>query len=285
VVFFFLPRETRNRGREIAVADRSAEISVAKGLGSSNEEERMRAVADFVRPFTATAPTELAMLATRYPDVCKSYRGDPPLPQYLLERLPVPPEKSLAWRIACLKGDELSKALREFEETYGEQLRNLLARYCRDPADVYQNIMTRLWENQGFRQTFFGKFSGTGGLFSYITTVFIREACRASKAQKQDQGSDLLEDAWQETEDAPSQSALRKELHEKMVAVLAEVSDDPAFMPFLLQQEDMTYADVLRILKTPGLNENTLRQRILRFRERFQEVWRRLYPDDPCPFA
>ena len=262
---------------------RGTEIGIAKGLCSSEAPERTKAIGAFVRLFTCSAPTELALLAVRFTDVCASYCGDRPLAQPLLERLPIRTEVSLAWRIALLEGVALSRALGTFHELCGPSLRRRLERFCRNPDDVYQHLLLQILARRPFRLTCFGKYAGEGSLTSYLRTAFVREAARQSRRQRRRRNAtDRFEGMEQETEEPPERPAVRHELREDLMAAFRQLAHDPGFLPFVLQQGfEMRATDVADIL---GTNENTVRQWTFRFRRRFRGVWKRLHPHVACPF-
>ncbi len=260
------------------------ETAIAGGLASSDAETRFSAVAAFVRLFTFSAPTELALHGTHYPAVCEAYGGDRSLVRYLLDVLPIPEELSLAWRIALLEGDGLSSALRAFDERYGEQIRKLLRIYCRDPEDVYQHVLLELMTRRDFRRSFFGKYSGRGRLLSYLRTVFVREAVRESGRQQRFwKSTDLLDEMPAKREPPPEAAAKHHEFRWGIAEALREMAGDSGMVPFLLQQCVEMRSD--QTAQALGLNENAVRQRTFRFRGRFREVWRRLRPHEPDPFG
>ena len=216
---------------------RGRETKIAEGLASSDEAERTRAVGAFVRLFTCSAPTELALQALCFAEVCASYRGGRPLAQYLLESLPLSEELSLAWRIALLEGSGLSAALQEFEQLHGAQLRKLLRAYSRQPEDVCQDILLRLLTNRRFRRTFFGKYSGKGSLLSYLRTTFVREAIRRTPLQEKTRNpTGPLDEQRQTTEGSPDAHSIRQELRASLTEVFQRLARDPGLLPFLLQQ-------------------------------------------------
>ena len=263
---------------------REKEIRIAQALRSPNTTDRQQAIGEFVRLFTFSAPMELAIQATASPEVCSSYCGEQPLAEYLLSTLPLPPEVSLAWRIALLEGNMLLDALSAFATLLGDPARRLLGGFRRCPEDVCQDYLLKLLENRGFRRTCLGKYSGQGSLLSYLRTALIREAARESPGPHCDQGvSEVLDNLPQRSEEPPEESAGRQELRVQIANVLREIHDDPGFTPFLLQNGlEMSHTDAGRVL---GLDENVVRQRVFRFRRRFKSVWESKYPDNPCSFA
>ncbi len=263
---------------------RGTEIGIAKGLCSSEATERTKAIGSFVRLFTCSAPTELALLAVRFTDVCASYCGDRPLAQHLLERLPIRTELSLAWRIALLEGGELSRALGTFHGRFGQDLRKRLERYSRNPDDVYQHLLLQILTQRRFRLTCFGKYAGEGSLTAYLRTTFVREAARQSRRQgRRRKATHRLEDMEQGTEEPPDRSVVRRELRADLMVAFRQLAHDPGFLPFVLQQGfEMRATDVADVL---GTNENTVRQWTFRFRRRFRAAWKRLHPHNTCPFG
>lgn len=263
---------------------RETELGIAQGLCSADAAERARATGAFVRRFTCSAPTELALVASCFADVCASYRGNGPLAEHLLQHLPIPEELSLAWRLALLEGEGLSSALQAFHERYRRRLSTWLRRYCRDPDDVTQHVLLQILRKRSFRRAFFGKYAGEGTLTCYMRTVFRREAARLSRYQGQSRPSmPLLDGLQQHREPLPGRSAIRRELRTHLTEALQDVSRDPGFVPFLLQQGfDMRPTDIACIL---GLSENAVRQRIFRVRGRLRRVWRRLHPHKVCPLC
>jgi len=266
------------------VPRREREIGIARRLCSSSVVEHNKAIGAFVRLFTFSAPTELASLAASCPDVCASYCNDRPLAQHLLESLPIPRELSLAWRIALLDGKELSTALQTFHERYANRLRKRLARYCRDPDDVYQHLLLQLLTKRRFRQTFFGKYAGKGSLTSYLITTFVREAARQCSLQgRWPSTTELFKEVAERREGSPERAAIRNELRADLTQAFRQVAHDPGFLPFLLQQGfEMSSTHIASIL---GLSENAVRQRNFRFRSRFRRVWNGLHSQDAYPFA
>ena len=263
---------------------RGREIRIARALRSPNITDRHRAIGEFVRLFTFSAPTDLAIQATAYPEVCSSYSGEQPLAEYLLNTLPLPREVSLAWGIALLEGDALLDALSAFAALLDDAARRLLGGFCRSPEDVCQDHLLQLLANRGFRRTCFGKYSGQGSLLSYLRTALIREAARRSRGlYYEERASEVLNNLSQRSEDAPEVLAARKELRLQIADVLREILADPGLVPFLLQNGlGMSPADTGRVL---GLGENAVRQRVFRFRRRFKSVWQSKYPRNPCPFT
>jgi len=266
------------------VHPRQREIGIARRFCSSEAGDREKAVTAFVRLFTFSAPTDLALFAARCPNVVASYHGSLPLIQHLLESLPIPPESALAWRIALLEGSELSSALQTFHRLYADRIRPLLARYCRDPDDVYQHFLLRVMTKRRFRRTLFGKYAGEGGLVSYLKTAVVREAARRSMSEKGfGHAMDTFEGTQQDTEKAPDWRTMRNELRTTLTAAFRELAEDPGLTPFLLQQGfEMAASDLAEIL---GLNENLVRQRIFRFRRRFRCLWHRLGTRSAYPFS
>lgn len=263
---------------------RRSEVEIARGLCSSDQVERDRAVGAFVRLFTFWAPTGLALLATRSPQVCAAYQGDRPLAQHLLESLELSDEVSLAWRIALLTGPELSQAAQRFEQDIGGRLRGSLRVLGQAGEDAHQAVMLKVLAEPRFRRTCFGSYSGRGSLTGYLRTVFIREAIR-SRRQDEDRDAvqDELERQLETREPRPGERAARRELQEALCRVLSELSQEPGMTAFLLQQGfEMSPGDVARTL---DLNETAVRQRTFRFRAKFRQTWRRLFPDDPEPLA
>ncbi len=260
------------------------DADIAGGLASSEEGTRFAAVAAFVRLFTFSAPTELALSGAGHPAVCAAYRGDQPLVRFLLDALPIPEEVSLAWRIALLEGEDLSGALRAFDERYGERIRKLLKSYCRDPEDVYQHVLLELMTRRDFRRSFFGKYSGQGKLLSYLRTVFVREAVRESGRQQRFwKSTDLLDEMPGRREPAPEEVAERHEFRAGITETFRELNEDSGLVPFLLQQcANLRSDQAARVLR---LNENAVRQRTFRFRIRFREVWKKLRGPESEPFA
>ncbi|KPL01979.1 MAG: hypothetical protein AMK75_03365 [Planctomycetes bacterium SM23_65] len=262
---------------------RGTEIGIAKGLCSSEAAERTEAIGSFVRLFTCSAPTDLALLATRFTDVPASYRGDRPLAEHLLERLPIRTEVSVAWRIALLEGAALSRALGTFDELCGPRLRKQLERCCRDPDDVYQRLLLQILTQRRFRLTCFGKYAGEGSLSSYLRTALVREAARQSRRQaRQRNAAEVLEGMEQGREESPERAAVRHELRTDLMAAFRQLAHDPGFLPFVLQQGfGMRATDVADILQT---SDNTVRQWTFRFRRRLRGAWKHLHPHIAYPF-
>jgi DNA-directed RNA polymerase specialized sigma24 family protein len=261
------------------------EVGIARKLLSPDESDRDRAVGAFVRLFTFSAPTELALLATHNGDACSSYCGDRPLAEHLLRTLSIPDELSLAWRITLLEGEALSNALAVLDERHGDSIRKGLKNHRPSPDDVYQHLMVRIMTRPGLRRALFGRYSGEGRLVSYLRTAFARQGARELRPGR---GPKIHEDAKpsaglrQTTEDEPERPSARAELRAALRDVLKGLARDAGFLPFLLQQLlQMGVGDVGQIL---GVDEHVVRQRTFRFRIRFRQVWRSLYPEDPNPF-
>ena len=259
------------------------ELGIARKLLSP--DERDRAVGAFVRLFTFSAPTELALLAAHSGDACRSYCADRPLAEHLLRTLSIPNELSLAWRITLLEGEALSDALAVLDERHGDSIRKGLESHHSSPDDVYQQLMVRIMTRPGLRRTLFGRYSGVGRLVSYLRTAFARQGMRELRSGR---GPKIREDAKpsatlrQTTEEEPERASAGAELRAALRDVLKLLAGDAGFLPFLLQQLlELGVGDVGQIL---GVDEHVVRQRTFRFRIRFRQTWRRLHPEDPNPF-
>jgi DNA-directed RNA polymerase specialized sigma24 family protein len=261
------------------------EFGIARKFLSPDQSDRDRAVGAFVRLFTFSAPTELALLAARHGDACSSYCGDRPLAEHLLRTLSIPDELSLAWRITLLEGEALSSALTALDERYGDSIRKGLANHRSSPDDVYQHLMVRIMTRPRLRRTLFGRYSGVGRLVSYLRTAFVRQGLRElrpGRGPKTHEDAALPAAMRQTTEDSPVLASARAELTAALRDVLRVLAGDAGLLPFLLQQLlEMSVNGVGRIL---GVDEHVVRQRTFRFRIRFRQAWRRLYPEDSNPF-
>ncbi len=264
------------------------EQGIARKLGSADESECLSAMAELARLYPAPAAAiELAIWAIRSPDICRSYTGKVPLAQHFLEALPLPEDPALAWGIALFEGDQLMGKFRLLEERHGAYLRRVLRKCCRNPEDVWHDVVLRWINEPKFRRVVFGKYAGRGTLRSFLMPMLVREAVRTSKFDREQSLEDTRsEHARQGKETGPSVAAERKEMRQKIVNMFAVLAEDIGFVPFILKQyAGLSMQDVLQVLREPKLTAGALRKRVHDFKNRFRREWSDAYPEDICPFA
>ena len=250
--------------------------------GAEDPIRRASAVGAFVRKFTFSAPAELALRAGMHPQACLSFKGARSLVEHLLEAAHLPEEMRLAWSIALLEGDALRRALQEFADHMGRDIRRYLKAAFGDEEDAWQELLLAILERPEFRKKVFGSFAGEGKLASYLRKTFLRESMRLKKdAACPSFSPDLLDETPQQRETAPHEMEQEGGSREKLRTVLRELSDDPGLLPFLLQHGfELTAAQIGEIL---GISNSAVRQRTFRFRKRFKERWDQGTSKDSIP--
>lgn len=257
---------------------------LARALASADYAVRREGVEQFVRSLGMSAPVALTNLALEHPEACLSYDGSRPLAAHLLDTLPLAADVAAAWRVALLEGEALRSAIAALDVRVGPEIRAILNARGLDGDGAWQAFIEQLIAKRSLRQSCLGKYSGRGDLAAYLLTAVSREATRLVPRRDRGEGGpddplELLAGA----NESPSEAVERREMLDRIAAVLADVADDPGLTLFLLQQQlDLAPTQVARVFR---LRENVVRQRTFRFRERFRRAWKSRYGGHDLPIA
>ncbi|GEM_PF-3459823 len=256
-----------------------SDARIAESLRSPDIRKRNRGVGAFVRRFTFSAPTDLALTAAEKMGKDKEYQPGKPLVEQLLEMADLSESVKTAWRVALSEGEALKVALAEFAKQHGKTLSRSLSRDAGAGEDACQEFLRRLLEDRAFRRKCLGSYAGEGELCSYLRRVLWQTAQSVGHEQAVT-GVDVQMAKTEKTR--PEVFVERKELQRQLKDALKELADDVGMMPFLLQHGmGMSAEDAAEVL---GTSANTVRQRVFRFRGRLRHTWARQNPDEQDPF-